>query len=281
MTNVPPSFVNQTNDWQRRLQNASSAAQTSKEGDVLFLQASKNPLVSCFIVVGKQKETNVLEKEVKLNFVSQHDGYPKNIESTTAAQRKGYSSFKNALTLFDNREDLDIFKSYSFDMYKHIFQETCQIIDTCIKKNHGIMCFKDGDIYNDSPSNGWFLHVCDIMNIYISQQSNQAVEMVVPSQLLPKIEPNEVKNDLIHKHLPSLNLLFLEAHEDFLYMCYGYYANHSFIPIRTSVNLNSHIFLESKFFTNDLHFVVHQDGKRKELNQNEKNVITRIMYRSV
>ena len=41
-------------EWNRRLANAKSAAQHGKEGDDFFLQASKTPLVSCFITTGKK-----------------------------------------------------------------------------------------------------------------------------------------------------------------------------------------------------------------------------------
>ena len=47
--------VRVSSEWTRRLANAKAAAQHGNEGDEFFLQASKTPLVSCFITTGKKK----------------------------------------------------------------------------------------------------------------------------------------------------------------------------------------------------------------------------------
>ena len=70
-------------------------------------------------------------------------------------------------------------------------------------------------------------------------------------------------------------------HVDFLYVCYAYYGNNSFVPIRTRVSITSTELKEASFFMNDNHFILHQIGKMKEFNQNDNRQDYRILYRTI
>ena len=120
------------------------------------------------------------------------------------------------------------------------------------------------------------------MNIMIEARNNTTPKVQLKTALLKDLpESVAVVNEFSYKYLEKKHLEFMIIHMDFFYLCYGYYSNHSFMPIRTSVPGNSSIFKVSSFFMNDDHFVNHQKGKIIEFNQNEANLISRIMYRTI
>ena len=87
-------------------------------------------------------------------------------------------------------------------------------------------------------------------------------------------------NEFDTLHLRACNNFF-KIHIDFFYLCYSYYGNNSFVPIRTRVLEDNLILKEGYFFTNNNHFVLHQIGKLKEFNQNDKNIEAKVKYRTV
>ena len=281
MSNEKKRQVLLEDDWQRRLENAQECAQSGKEGDVFFLQAGKTPLVSCFITTGKWIAPLNEKRNVDIRFVSQHMGYPPLLGGNNDIDMYGYDSFKKALQLNKGSVLSQKFEGMDIEKYKIWFEETCVMIDTCIVENHGVKCFTDNDVSNNDKRNCFFLHVCDIMNIIIARDSGDIPVVIVKSELLKTLASNVICNELEHRYLKPHNWEFMKVHIDFFYKCYGYYGNHSFIPIRTKIEKDSQAFVSASFFTNDAHFVEHQAGKMKEINQNERSVVSRVMYRSI
>lgn len=110
---------------------------------------------------------------------------------------------------------------------------------------------------------------------------NSVAELCICSSTLPYLPTLGVVNDLEMRHLNNDLVDFVHLHIDYLYTCYTYYGNHSFVAIRTKVPKNSNVFIQSSFFMNDDHFVNHQKGKMIEFNQNELSLESKIMYRSI
>ena len=153
------------------------------------------------------------------------------------------------------------FKDMSKTDYILLFEDTCVYIDTCISKNHGIRCYTDGDFSNKSNTNNWFVRVCDMFNILYEKRCGNILKVTVKSRLLDKLPSTKNVNDLESNLIPKKNKNFMMLHVDFLYICYAYFGNYSFTPIRTQVEKNSKVFHVSSFFTNDDHFMTHQKGK--------------------
>ena len=268
-------------DWQRRLRNARQCADEGKEGDVWFLQASTNPLVSVHITAGTYIEgTTTYKRNVDLRFVSQHSEYPKDLKNMTEADNMGYNKFKEAVVARQHDTIVKPFKHISFDEYKSKFVSTCNDLDISIRDYHGIKCFLDGNENNNELRNCCVLHICDIMNIVNNVRLNMTTDLFLTSALLTSVDSVSISDYFMNKYLDESNRVFFEIHLDFFYMCYGYYSNHSFVPIRTRVNRSSSVFTSSSFFTNDSHFVDHQKGKLLEINQNESSMETRVLYRT-
>ena len=272
-----------TIDWNIRLHNAKMTAEEGEEGDVGFLQVSKRPLTSLFLTTGTKIDPSTSTKRhVHLRFVSQHVGYPCHIKSNEENDTIGYQSFKNATKLCLIESIKKKYEDISIEEYRCIFEQVCQAIDKSIVDYHGVKCYRDGDWTNKKKANIYFLHVCDVLNCISKKRFHHTLpEIIVPTPTLKELPMLGVVSDLELVHLCNHLLDFVILHVDYLYTCYGYYGNHSFMAIRTSIAKGCKIFTKSCFFMNDDHFVNHQIGKLKEFNQNESRLESKLMYRSI
>ena len=277
MSNTIPIDILRSTEWQRRLDNAKKCAENGAEGDVFFLQVSKNPLVSLFITTGALIEGSTNIRSVDLRFVGQHSLYPKCINSNTEIEVIGYQYFKRSC----EKNNMGLFNSYDLEDYKKRFELTCLNIDKSIVDYHGVRCYMDKDQNKNARNNYFVMHICDIMNIMIHDKLGTQPELKLISQLLKKLPEDGIINELESRYLTEENKSFLIHHIDFFYLCYGYYGNHSFVPIRTCMEKNHIIFQTSSFFMNDNHFLEHQKGKLMEFNQNESRTLSRLIYRSI
>ena len=282
MTSIPVVTGNISSDWTRRLRNAKMCAENGEEGDVFFLEVTTSPLVSLYITTGKPIKKESKKKSVSLSFIEQHSSYPKAIENKEEVVRVGYTHFKNVIEeMNDERTAKKIYKNTTLAEYTELLRETSTDVDNAIRDYHGILCYQDGNHHNTSLGNLYVLHVCDVMNIMVASMKRNIPKVLVKSALLINLPDDHIKNDLMQTHLRKKNFDFFFAHIDFFYMIYGYYNNHSFVPIRTEVSIHSRVFKKSSFFMNDSHFIRHQKGKLIELNQNQKRTQSRLIYKSI
>lgn len=271
-----------SNEWNRRLKNAKQSAERGKEGDVSFLQVSTTPLTSLFITTGSIINDSISQKRnVHLKFVSQHSSYPPTIDTMEESIDKGYTSFKNTLEATPILNQERTFTEVNKRQYKVLFQKACSHIDMSIREYHGVKCYRDGDSTNNVLNNIFFLHICDILNILVCKKLDVTPEVIIKTSLLNTLSSSNIVNELESIYIDKEMHDFIVINADHLYLCYGYYSNHSFLAIRTSTKETKSIFNISSFFMTDVHFLNHQKGKLMELNQNEKRVQTRVVYRSI
>ena len=270
-----------SSDWERRLKNAHDCAQQGDIGDVTFLQASRHPLVSLFITTGDLTPNSPNKRSVSLSFVSQPSNYPSYIDDTTHLNVKGYNMFKEAVE--SNVLELDItpFKNISFHRYEMWLSDIHKNIDESIKMFQGVLCYINDQREEETHDSHFILHICDVMTIIYDSHNKTGTEVVVMSTLLSDLDNEIIVNELESTYLQASNRIFFLIHMDFLYMCYCYFGNNSFVPIRTKVKLGNNLLKESSFFTNEDHFVLHQIGKMKEINQNDRRLQTRTIYRTI
>ena len=168
----------------------------------------------------------------------------------------------------------------SFREYNNKFNSTCDEINESIARYHGIKCFEDGDDTNLMTTNVIVLHVCDVINIIMSMKLNTLPDLYLKTGLFNHLY-DELCHQLSFAFISPANMKFFLTHIDFFYMCYAYFRNTSFVPIRTTVLLDSPIFVESSYFTNNDHFKNYQFGKLQEFNEYHDKMITKIVYRSI
>ena len=168
----------------------------------------------------------------------------------------------------------------NIEQYKAKLYDVFEGIDNAIRTNHGIKCYADGDMSNLDNRNIFYLHICNVLNLMVKKKQHSNVEVVINSSML-KDMPENITNDFERYFLKQTNEEFLYSEIDFVYYCYGYLGNTSFIPIRSKIDANDDIFFMSRFFINNNHFKKHQYGKLQEINQNGCGFICQLAYRSI
>jgi hypothetical protein len=195
-------------------------------------------------------------------------------------ERKGFEMYMRKKADAYRADNSVGFNVDSFETYVSKFYSVTTTIDRAIFVDHGVKVYEDGNMENDTIGNVMILHPCDIMNVHIHYLNNDVPELYVNSETLPSIRPN-MMNELVHSMFDEDQLRFFEEEIDFIYLCYCYYGNYSFLPIRTRVPIDSTVFRQSSFFTNDDHFVQHQIGKLKAVNQDNRDIWLRTKLRSI
>jgi hypothetical protein len=269
-----------TAEWASKLSKARNLAEKANEGDVFFLEMSRaNPICSMYLVTGKVSNDDPNRRELHMHVDQEPRTYPyfpttkesiRNLayqEYTRKFQKKG----KNT----DSTEDVIMSK----ETFLRKFTEITVHADKSIRKTHGIMCYQDGNFENEDMSNVYILHISDVMNIHMRKKKGLKTTLVLPTHSLSYI-PETTRNKFIEETLSEEMLAFLEDNIDFFYRLYCYYANDSFVPVRTKVDLRSPTFLYSRFFMNEPFFVKHQKGKLIEFNQFNTSFESKIAYRS-
>jgi hypothetical protein len=266
--------------FQRKLRTATTLSENGEEGDVHFVQVSHCPVTSLFLITGEARDNSNLH-HVTLRIVGQTAEYPPFPANMYSSQKKGYKyHLEKARELYEADNSLG-FSPLDFQTYREMFMNICQHIDAALRANHGIKCYHDGNVNNDRFSNTFFMHVCDVLNILKCERNNSPVPTVYIQTPLLEHVSFEWRNILIHSMLTEYELEFLYKEIDYFYTCYCHFGNFSFLPIRTRVDQDCTVFVRSSFFTNNDHFIEHQRGKMKELNQNYTEIPTMIAYRSM
>jgi hypothetical protein len=264
-----------------KLDRLTQTARTANQGDTNFIQVKFCPVVSLFLETGNMKQDPEEGREVHMRVVNQPEHYPDPINEILGIHRHLYSLYMRKLHERYENDNTVGFSPIEFNKWKTKFMDITDIIDAAIYSNHGIKCYEDGDCTNNHISNVIYIHVCDIINLYITKlRSLPRPNVVVVTQLLESF-PENITDELTTKLLSYKKLKTLVKYIDLFYIFYAYYGNFSFIPIRGALNrelLNE--MPHSSMFMNDEHFVNHQCGKMMQLNVDNPAMQTVAYYRS-
>jgi hypothetical protein len=238
-----------------KLDRLTENARIANQGDTHFVQVKFCPVVSLFLETGNMKEDPEEGREVHMRVVNQPDHYPDPINEIVGIHRHLYSLYMRKLHEVYKTDNTVGFNPIDFNQWKIKFRAITDIIDAAIYENHGIKCHEDGDCNNNHISNVIYIHVCDVLNLYITKlRSLERPNVVVVTQLLESF-PENITDELTTKLLNAKKLRTLVNYIDLFYMFYAYYGNFSFIPIHDT--LNRDLFNEmpnSSMFMNDQHF---------------------------
>ena len=228
--------------------------------------------MSLFVITGDKKKDESNERDLHLHYEAEPYTYPFVYKNRKETMDKGYEKYRD---LIDESQD-----TVSYESWLHRFDKICIDIDACIRQYHGVKCYEDGDKSNNEVNNIMILHICDVLNMMVAFRRNEIPTVVIKTRLLENI-CTEIVNDFQLQYTDTYDMIFFWKNVDFVYTCYAYLGNYSFVPIRTLVKKDDTTFKESVFFTNDDHFVKHQKGKLQEFNQNENKVVSKLVYRSI
>ena len=268
---IIPDSLGLTDEWKRMFGIIKDRAEHADEDDTFFLQVSSHPVISLFLVTGEEKDPTTGKKHVHLHYSRQDESYPMIVESKLQMEIMGFNLYK----IRKGHDSL-----VNMIVYKKKLSDLCLDIDNCIKENHGVKCYEDGDRHNHANINVFYLHICDVLNIFINKERKEVIKVTVSTKLLTSIS-KDIINEFDTSYLRDCNRDFLVDHIDFIYYSYAYLGNNSFIPIRTELNNELGIFAKSSFFMTNDHFIMHQFGKLQEINQNGCGLNSKLAYRSI
>ena len=115
------------------------------------------------------------------------------------------------------------------------FKTIIELINNCIRKNHGIVCYKNGDISDQTYENIVCLHFVDVLSLLLHRIALRSEpEVALKTPLLNKIGDDFM--DMFSFNLSDdVELKFILKNADIFYMIYGYWSNNSVVPIRLNV----------------------------------------------
>jgi hypothetical protein len=260
-------------DWDRILANAVRCAENAEEGTVTFAAMSSNPVRSMYLTTQEEKDDGSGLREYGMHIVGQPPNFPETPRTMVLMQREGYRRYLTRV-LVDQRQEGVHLVPLSIGEWRQTFMSVISVIDEAIRDSHAVMCFEDGDFENKSVTNIFYLHVCDIMNVYMNRLDEEVPVIYLPSPSLVELKLS-TRNMLTDRLFNSRQLNFFTQEIDFLYNSYAYFANYSFVPIRTLVEHDDTVWKTAGFYTHDNHFREHQEGKLKVIarDQSSRNFV--------
>jgi hypothetical protein len=273
------SLFQLTTEQRRKLAKLKALAVKAEKGTSYFYEFSGCPVIGCYLITGDLEQDGSNEKEIHMKLVNQPDYYPA-INGYEQLVKDAYADYvEKKLYQFASDQSKGIY-IHNLANYRSAYESVIKVFDSSIKKYHGIMCFEDGNIENDDFENVFFLHICDVINIYANRKEGKETTLLLKTGLLKKIDGN-MKDILFEKELKGENLELFKFQIDVFYYVYSYHGNRSFIPVRTHIHKNNKTFPKSSFFMNDNHFVRHQNGKLQTINHVSDDCMAKYAYRSV
>jgi hypothetical protein len=221
-------------EFKKKLGEVQDRAEKAEEHTCNFLEINSNPVTSLYLITGQKKNDGSVEKDIHMSFEQQTNDFPVMPVTEALCDKQGYSWYT---TKVKRDYDLGITSKYEpmkFDYWKEVLYNMRHIIDASIKTYHGIKCYEDGDMTNDNIKNVYFLHVCDVMNLYINKKDKKQTTLLLKSKLLEELKHTTI-DQLTTCILNEEYTTFFVDNIDFLYTTYCYYGNASMLPIRTHI----------------------------------------------
>jgi hypothetical protein len=271
---------NLTAEQMRKLDIINQSAKTSNEGTRHFFELSSNPVTSVFLHTGELVNDDSNEHEVHIEMVSQPDSFPEVPANMYAIEQEAYADYYRKKLAEYRANETNGLNVISFQLYQRRFQNVLETVDNAVRAHHGVKCFEDGDRTNDSFGNVFYLHVCDVINIYVNRRRGMPTNVYIPTNSLDEIS-DDVVDELTSVLLQGETLSTFDYQCDVFYRCFCYYGNYSFLAIRTQIPMNLDEMLFSRFFTNNPHFMQHQFGKVDQLACIEPDLVSRVSFRTV
>jgi hypothetical protein len=266
-----------------KVQLLTAVARNANRGDSFFMQVSPCPVTSIRITTGDVDPDDEQQRNTHIHFTGEPDGYPTWPPDMATAQRRGYEKYLRRLHTNFRENPEEGFSPISIDLYRDKFMRICRKFDAAVYTDHGVKCYINGNMEDDYYFNVIIFHLCDIMTIFIHERQGLPIpDLVLQTDMLTTIPSQEMVSDLMDVQMSVEEKNFLEEHIDWFYLCYAYWGNFSFVPIRSRMSNNVNDVEEASFLmTTNNNFIEHQRGKLEELNRNNPATESRMLYRSM
>ncbi len=267
-------------DWQTKLANAIDAAKRNERGSEYFVEQCSNPLRSTWVTTGSLKEDGSGDHDVHTRLVAEPSDYPSTPPTKDATHKEGYRRYMNRELVSFRSNPGTAFTVVPFNEWVRKFNAVTVAVDTAVRDCHAVKCYEDGYMFNKHPTNIFFLHACDVFNLYIKRLEGEVPDLFITTNSLNVLWPHS-RNELTDSIMSREEIDFMVQEIDFFYCCFAYFGNFSFVPIRTIVAMNDMHFTNASFFTNNDVYREHQRGKFIQIGQDHNRMLTRVCYRTV
>jgi hypothetical protein len=235
--------------FRTKLNTACTLCENGAAGDLHFLQLSHCPVTSLYLVTGPLREDSNTLHQTNMRVVAQPDNFPEFPRTMYSSQQKGYKYHLEKCRDAYKQDNSVGFNPLDFQTYREtLFMNICRHIDAALCQHHGIKCYNDGNLSNNTFSNVFFMHVCNILNMLKCEKKGQAMPIIFVVTPTFEVALSKWKNVLVHSMLTVYELQFIMKEIDYFYTCYAYFGNFIMLPIRTQVIENCDVFVRSSFF---------------------------------
>jgi hypothetical protein len=247
-------------------------AKSAPINHVHYLQLSSCPMSSVRLIMNPQMEVE------DLHFVG--------VDEVTTVPKSIYErfpvGFKWYITNYgDNKEEFGEDAPMQLGPFKEKLKQFPNKIVDAIRHGNGVKCYKNGDVDNECPHNVVYLHIVDVLNIYVAKNYNKRYSKDSLVKVLIATEGfHMVSEDFVDTFTPSLNsedLRFMVDNLDIICYQFGYWENDSWLPIRT-VPVNHPRFARVYKLCKWERFVYHQNVKYNTLQRCTPNSFQRTNY---
>ena len=151
-------------------------------------------------------------------------------------------------------------------------------IDDAISIHHGILCERRNDRISYNARDKLLFHICDVIvmlcQTMTSTGTGQLHSFRILSPSMGGLNLGMISDDFVGT-LSTEERFFLFNNADFFYVLYGYWANHSMLPIR--LNCPSMLVNASRL-SNTFRFVDHMEGKLIQLRREQRALIDKRLF---
>ena len=154
--------------------------------------------------------------------VKQSDNYPEIPNSNQQMEDWIYKMYVERKADMDTTKGINIEKGPTLEHHEFMkkFTEVTTCIDDVVKDFHGIKCFDDGDLENHNPTNWYYLHICDVINVIVCNKTQRHPHIIVGSTMLTSIKTTFKITGLELSNKENVNHEFFMDYIDIFYLCY-------------------------------------------------------------
>ena len=150
-------------------------------------------------------------------------------------------------------------------------------VDNAISINHGVLCEKERNTISFNSRDKLLFHICDIL-VMLCEKMSPSTLTLRPFRLLTAsvcgMDLSMISDEFVGT-LTNKEKEFLFHNADFLYVLYGYWANHSMLPIR----LNCPTILPNAYrISNTFRFMDHMEGKLIQLQREHRALLDKRLF---
>jgi hypothetical protein len=169
-------------------------------------------------------QENPEKHDTHVKMVAQPDNFPKAPQNMYKTQREAYADYYRKKLEEFRADKSNGMNAILFDEYRRRFQNVLEIVNRAVHAHHGIKCYDDGNSMNTNLGNVFYLHVCDVINIYVNRRRGVPTHVYIPTNLLNEIS-DELVDVLTSEMLTGEELETFDYQCNIFYQCFCYYGN--------------------------------------------------------